>query len=181
MTMEIAVDNKKTLSSFIKTEYDKLIGYVKKYLQDSSDINAEDIVQEVALNIYDKIDINTRIENVAAYFFGALRNKIIDIYRKPKKKVNIDDDTFDFLDSKENDISHQYEVEQMESYQILYDAIDKLNPDQKEILVATEFDKKSFEELSKEWNVPIGTLLSRKHRAINNLQKLLDDFDYYDF
>jgi len=31
----------------------------------------------------------------------------------------------------------------------------------------------TYEELSEEWDVPVGTLLSRKHRALSKLHKIL--------
>ena len=57
----------------------------------------------------------------------------------------------------------------------LYREIDALPPDQKAVLIATEFNGKSFAELSKRWRVPIGTLLARKSRAIARLRQVLSD------
>jgi DNA-directed RNA polymerase specialized sigma24 family protein len=42
-------------------------------------------------------------------------------------------------------------------------------------LIATELKGKSFRDLSEEWGEPIGTLLSRKSRAVKTLKKLLED------
>jgi len=39
--------------------------------------------------------------------------------------------------------------------------------------VATEFDGRSFRELSEEWQVPIGTLLARKSRALQKIRNKL--------
>ena len=52
----------------------------------------------------------------------------------------------------------------------LMDSIEALPKDQKAVLIATEFDDKSFTELSAKWDVPIGTLLARKSRAIARLR-----------
>jgi DNA-directed RNA polymerase specialized sigma24 family protein len=43
------------------------------------------------------------------------------------------------------------------------------------VWIATEIDGYTFRELSKEWGLPMGTLLVRKHRAVAALQKELRD------
>jgi len=57
--------------------------------------------------------------------------------------------------------------------QKLADAMEELKPDQQAVIMETEFEGVSFEDLSERWNVPIGTLLSRKHRAINKLKQII--------
>ncbi len=57
----------------------------------------------------------------------------------------------------------------------MFDTIEELRPDQQDIIIATELEGYTFEELSNEMEVPIGTLLSRKHRAIAKLQKLMNE------
>jgi RNA polymerase sigma-70 factor (ECF subfamily) len=54
-------------------------------------------------------------------------------------------------------------------------AIEKLKPEQQEVIIATEFEGYTFEELSEKTGVPIGTLLSRKHRAMAKLYNMLTD------
>jgi len=39
--------------------------------------------------------------------------------------------------------------------------------------MATEFENRTYEELSEEWDVPLGTLLSRRHRALSKLNKII--------
>lgn len=56
----------------------------------------------------------------------------------------------------------------------MFQSIELLKPDQRAIIFETEFEGTSFEELSERWNVPIGTLLSRKHRAIVKLKELMN-------
>ena len=56
---------------------------------------------------------------------------------------------------------------------MLREAIAQLRPDEQAVIIATEFEERSYEELSDEWEIPIGTLLSRKHRALSKLHKIL--------
>jgi len=173
-------ENKKTLEQFFAREYNKLINYVHIYLSDKYfNVDAEDIIQDVALNIYSKLDINAPIENLAGYFFRALRNKIIDYQRKPRFNVsleNIKDENDENLLLKtvpDNSIETEDFGRNEELQKKLMMAIEKLKPDQQAIIIETEFEGHTFEELSNRWNIPVGTLLSRKHRAMNKLQKML--------
>jgi len=40
-------------------------------------------------------------------------------------------------------------------------------------VIATEFDGRSFRELSEAWEIPIGTLLARKSRALRKVKDAL--------
>jgi len=168
-----------TVKKFFSVEYDKLINYVNKFFNEKYYTeDAEDIIQDVAVNILTKLDINETFENLAGYVYRSIKNKIIDIYRKPKNKVSIDNYE---MENDYNYILTQFFVEQNidfdepDKWELVEYAINKLNKEQKEIIIETEFNGKSFKELSKEWNISTGTLLSRKHRAIANIQKILQE------
>ncbi len=64
-------------------------------------------------------------------------------------------------------------MDREEAREALFDAIDDLPPAQREVLVATELEGRSFKDLAEEWKTPIGTLLARKHRAMIALRETL--------
>ena len=55
----------------------------------------------------------------------------------------------------------------------LFDAVSRLSDEEKAVILANEFDGRPFKELAAEWNVPLGTLLARKSRAVAKLRKQL--------
>ncbi|MCK4639081.1 MAG: RNA polymerase sigma factor, partial [Bacteroidales bacterium] len=147
----------------------------------TANLDAEDIVQDVALNIFTRVDFNSPVENVAGYIYRALRNKIIDIQRKKELPVDSMDKE---EETKEGRIIKQIpdteeevpEIARNEAMQKkMMQAIEKLKPEQQEVIIATDFEGYTFEELSEETGVPIGTLLSRKHRAMAKLYNMLTD------
>jgi RNA polymerase sigma-70 factor (ECF subfamily) len=144
-------------------------------------IDAEDVLHEVAFNVFSKIDFETTIENIAAYFYRSVRNKISDIMRKPKKTFSLS--SFEkggintLLETTQNcDESVEDKLEKTELKEEIHRALQHLSPDYRNILIATEFDMKTLKELSDEWQVPLGTLLSRRHRALAKLQKILENY-----
>jgi RNA polymerase sigma factor (sigma-70 family) len=170
---------KKSIDAFFRAEYNKLINYVRRNMDERFyEASPEDIIQDVALSLLAKLDVNAQIENLAAYIYRSLKNRIIDTKRKTRNNVQIES-----LANKQHEypILHDLteEIESAESNTInftpaqLHDAIDQLKPDEQAIIISTEFEEMTFDELSRKWNIPIGTLLSRKHRALAKLNKLL--------
>lgn len=166
--------------NFIDKEYLKLIQFVRKRIDEGYyNEYAEDIVQDVALNIYNKIDLNTPVENLAGYFYRSLRNRIIDLKRKNKKNVSLEDYSYD--DTGENPIIQKLSEEnidkdttvvEVENDEQLWEAIHQLPAEYREVILATEFEDMTYEQFSDQTKIPIGTLLSRKHRAIAHLTKI---------
>lgn len=176
---------KKRLSEFFLAEYEKLVRYVRRLVDDTADRDAEDIVQDVIVNLFDKADVTIPIENLAAYVYRSLKNKIVDIFRNREKKhhISLDDDVFNGTDGGislaeliQDARSHTAsEEEKKELYAHLYDAIESLGDKEKAVVLATEFQGASFGELSQQWGVPIGTLLARKSRAMRKIKNTMID------
>ena len=170
---------KKTLDKFFRQEYHKLVNFVRKNLEDRFfEASPEDIVQDVVLGLIDKLEMDAQIGNLTAYIYRSVRNRIIDTLKKKQRNISIEN----FTDRKNenyllNTIPDETPSEEKNysniSPEALQQAISQLRPDEQAVIIATEFEDQSFEELSEEWDVPLGTLLSRKHRALSKLQKIL--------
>ena len=148
---------------FFKKEYRKLVNYVQKNMENRyADASPEDIVQDVALNLLDKLNVDAQIENIAAYIYRSLRNKIFDTQQKKRINVSIEDYVNHKNENVLNEtIANEEELEvflsQYEPKQ-LHEAIEKLNEEEKYILKSTHFEGKSFQQLSEElknayWNI----------------------------
>ena len=169
--------NKGTLTRFFSGEYQNLVRYAKRKLDEIARQEAEDIVQDVALSLFDKADISAPIENLSAYVYHALRNRLIDYFRKKKEIVSLDEPIPHTDDLKLSDViySAQYntasETEKMQIAQDLYKLLDSLREDERAIIIATEIEGKTFSELSEKWGAPINTLLSKKFRSLAKIKK----------
>lgn len=146
-----------------------------------ADIDAEDVLHEVAFNVFKKIDFETSIENIAAYLFRSVKNKITDITRKSKKTVSMSlfentNGSNTLLETTKNEEeSIEKEIEKKELFQQLNKALQELPENYRNIIFATEYDGRTIQELANEWGIPLGTLLSRRHRALTRLQKILEN------
>jgi RNA polymerase sigma-70 factor (ECF subfamily) len=172
---------KKRIADFFAKEKNRLVNYVRRWIQDTAERDGEDIVQDVMLNIFDSTDITAPVENLAAYVYRSLYNRAVDMLRKTKRTVSLDtgighEPDRGFLDVLSDIRYDAYSAMQKKELRArIFEAVDRLNPALRAVFIATEFEGQSFRELSDAWDVPIGTLLSRKHRAIQKVKSVLED------
>ncbi len=176
----------KSLRWFISSEYRNIVKYVKRYLNEKYyEVSAEDVVQDVAVNLFSKLDLDEQLENIAAYVYRSVKNKITDVRRKKNNEVPFerftDDEGNEFILNKAAVSSELIfkEIDDSKFYNTINTALSKLNPNQQMVFVATEFEGYTFEELSDELDIPIGTLLSWKHRGVKRLKELIRPDDLY--
>jgi RNA polymerase sigma factor (sigma-70 family) len=144
-------------------------------------MDARDIVREVMLSLIRQSDTGGPVENLAAYTYRSVRNRITDYQAEKAKTVSLDgfsdeDEAFSFremLYDETQDISAK--VERKELLRALAACMDRLDGKQRAVLIATEFHGRSFRELSEAWHEPVGTLLSKKSRAVKALWEMLKD------
>jgi RNA polymerase sigma factor (sigma-70 family) len=173
MTSE--TDNEKQLKAFFNSEYHNLKAYVHSKIENDADRDAEDIIQDVALKIFSRKSV-LPINNIAGFVYYSIKNKIIDIMRKDKKTINIDEDfenqltgfAENFYDNSEQAYSDEMKAE-------LKKAILNLKPHYREIILAIDVEGYSYKEISQETGIPKGTLMSRRHRAISILFQNLEN------
>lgn len=176
----------KGLKAFISSEYQNLVSYVRRYINERyNDFSAEDIVQDVSVNLFSKLDFDEHLENIAGYVYRSIKNKITDFQRKSKREVPFEkftnEEGEEYYSENIQDTPEDFEstINDENFYDRLNKALDQLSPSQRMIFVATEFDGYTFEELSDELNIPIGTLLSWKHRGVKKLKQLIKLDDFY--
>jgi len=180
--METVLGENSKWYAFFTRDGEKLVRFVRSQTRRISEMEAEDIVADVMLNMVSRLEpAGGPVENIAAYVYRAVRNKIVDYERSRAKVTSLDgmadaDGELPLLSmlAAENEEPFAQE-ERAERMHRLTDAIGKLEPRQRAILIATELRGKSFRELSEAWGEPIGTLLSRKSRAVKTLRTILSD------
>jgi RNA polymerase sigma factor (sigma-70 family) len=176
-----AVRQRKRIADFFKKEKDRLVNYVRRRAQDTAQRDGEDVVQDVMLNLFDSTDVTAPIENLAAYVYRSLYNRVVDILRKPRRTLSLDAEIDHETDRSFRDVllDIRYdafsEMQKKELRARIFEAVDLLNPALRAVFIATEFEGRTFRELSEIWEEPIGTLLSRKRRAVQKVKSALKD------
>lgn len=171
-------DREQALIEKVLDERDKFLAYIKRKLTDISDMDAEDIVADMVFNLYNKVSLEHQVENILAYAYRSVRNRLIDYRRRAKAAVPLDRaDISSGLALSEVIPDPRANTEKIllnaELRKQLYAALMELSPKQRAVWVATEMEGYTFQELAARWGEPVGTLLSRKSRATKTLQAKL--------
>jgi RNA polymerase sigma factor (sigma-70 family) len=173
----MAPSEKHRLAEFFRNEYLKLLGFVRRRVDDITAQDAEDFVHDVAVQLFDKADITAPIEHLSAYVYRSLQNRIADYFRR-RRPLPIQNDsgpgnappTLDRV-VEASGYDSAPGIRKVEIAHDLYRLLDGLTDDEKRLIIATDIQGNTFSQLSKMWNVPVNTLLSRKSRALNKLQR----------
>ncbi|OEJ99329.1 RNA polymerase subunit sigma-24 [Flavivirga aquatica] len=168
-------NNKEKLNDFFKEEYHSLKAYVNSKLKASINRDAEDIIQDVALKLFSGADRYSPINNVAGFVYHSIKNKIIDIMRMNRSVINYKDQNETKLiefteliyDKSDSNYSEQLKDE-------LKKSILSLKPNYRDVIIAIDFEGYTYKDISLETGIPLGTLMSRRHRAISLLYKKLE-------
>ena len=148
---------------------DALYNYALKMTGSPDD--ADDLVQETylkAFRFFDKFEQGT---NSKAWMFRILKNSYINDYRKIKKepnKVDYEDIQNFYENIKSTDVKAQH-VEEDSFSKLLDDdltgAITNLPEDFRTVIILSDIEGFTYEEIADFIDCPVGTVRSRLHRA----------------
>jgi RNA polymerase sigma factor (sigma-70 family) len=164
------------LKKIYSLESDKMLSYIKKRFGRQFDgYDALDLLQDTFDSLIEKTDVLKPIDNLTAYVYKTLRNKIIDLFRK--RKLDYDHEV-----NVEEIVLEQSALDQLlqqELLELVMLAINELPETQRNIFIQTEIEDKTFKQISTETGISINTLLSQKRYAIKNLKRklLVDEQD----
>jgi RNA polymerase sigma factor (sigma-70 family) len=170
-----------TIQQAVKIYRKRLFDFIRLRVKETAD--AEDILQDVFVELTNTYRVLQPVEQMAAWLFRVARNKITDRYRKKKPVLfedlvpYIENDSEDrsFIEEilgAENDAGFNHFDNEMIREAILH-ALEELPAEQREIFIRHEIDQQSFKEISEELGITMNTLLSRKHYAVKFLRKKL--------
>ena len=157
------------------SELFKLVGpRIKGYLMKlgSSDVAAEDILQEVMLTVWRKSETFDRSKAaVSTWLFTIARNKRIDMLRK---EIRPQLDPLDPMLSPNQEAAADDIYGSNQEAMKISKAIEQLPTDQAVLIKMTYYEDKSHSIIADELKIPLGTVKSRIRLASTRLRKLLE-------
>ncbi len=161
----------------------KFLGFIRQRVRSQEE--AEDILQDVFTNILAAAaKVTSPIENISSWVYTAVRNRIIDSYRKKRAEVFSEMQTpgqvEEGIDNFENfisDLTASPEISMMRQsiWTAVQAGLEELPDEQRDVFVKNEFEGVSFREMSEQTGVNINTLLARKRYAVLHLRDRLQD------
>ena len=153
---------------------DRLINFVFRFV--GSFEEAEDIVQDTFVKLYQKKDYYRPISAFSTWIFTIASNLAKTELRKRKRRkvsylsqIGIEEKDFDIPveDTTDEETVGEYTESQIQ------DAIQSLQLHFRTALILRDIEELSYEEISKILDVPLGTIKSRINRARLQLQEKL--------
>ena len=141
--------------------------------------DAQDLVQDVLLKLHGQRDRLAEVDAVATWLARVMYNQFIDNLRRYKSRrmalvddpvVSADPDQAPAVEASTEDL-----VEGEFTIKRVMDALDQLSDDHQLVIKLHDVEGYTLTEMVEITGIPIGTLKSRRQRARERLQDLLDD------
>lgn len=144
--------------------------------------DADDLVQETFLKAFRFLDKFEKGTNCKAWLFRILKNSYINDYRKQTKEPDKVDyeDVQNFYENIKSDQVEMRHYEQDAFTNLLDDeissAITDLPEDFRTVIILSDIEGFTYEEIADFVDIPVGTVRSRLHRARKMLYAQLYDY-----
>lgn len=151
----------KEFDAYFRKLYLPLGMYALKIVEDAQE--AEDIVEDAFMKVWQRIENGYNIENFQAYMYRSVRNECISFLRHKKEFVEfenipeIDDET---IDTSERDAK-------------IWKAIEELPEKCREIFLLSKRDGLSNEEIAIEMGISVKTVKNQMTKAFSRLREAL--------
>jgi RNA polymerase sigma factor (sigma-70 family) len=176
---QVTAEQDQWIARAMEKDGSRLRNYIRKHVVDLE--AAEDILQEVFVELVEAYRLVKPIEQVSGWLFRVAKNRIIDRFRGRRleslsqDRYGEDDDVAvsleDLLPSPDSGPEAAY------ARSVLLDEVDEalreMPEEQRSVFIAHEWEGYSFKELAAETGVSVNTLLSRKRYAVLHLRRRL--------
>lgn len=159
---------------------DILYNYALRMTGNSDD--ADDLVQESYLKAFRFWDKYEKGTNIRAWLFRIMKNTYINNYRRETKepdKVNYDD-IANFYNTIRDHFTDENDLQEKIYGGLLEDevtnAIESIPEDFRTVIILSDIEGLSYEEIAEFVDCPIGTVRSRLHRGRKMLQTTLSNY-----
>lgn len=156
-----------SLIPLFETYHVKIYNFFLRFMR--CEATAEDLTQNVFSRIIQYKDSYNEQKPFRAWIYQIARNVNHDHFKK-RKEFNISD-----RDSNvpiENLEESKIDFDKDQRHQTLKEALELLNPDEREILELSRFQDLKYEEISQITGSSIGAVKVKVHRAVNKLRKI---------
>lgn len=157
----------------------RLRNFIRRRVPDPADV--DDILQEVYYELVEANRLLMPIEHVTGWLYQVARNRITDLFRRRKPQASSDavdqGEKGDSLRIEDLLPSPEAGPDALYIRNMLLDelglALAELPKEQRDVFIASEFEGRSFKDLSAATGVSVNTLLSRKRYAVLHLRERL--------
>ena len=138
---------------------------------------AEDLVQELAVKVFQRLDEMRTIEKLHPWLVTIMYRMFVDDFRRHKNSPLMlvgDEQLQALVNHPDQGIEFHDEVDAKQLKTLLKVALGRLDPDLRATLILFELEGFSLKEVADIQGLEVGTVKSRLHRAKEKLKNSLD-------
>ena len=143
--------------------------------------DAEDLVQDVVVKLFPKLDDLEQIQQLQPWLNRVLYRHFIDLTRKQSSQREISASTLVDAESQTGFMESLGEtspdasagIDRVRIKTIVNDLLSSLPPDQRTLILLHDADGWRQEDISSVLNLPVGTIKSRLHRCRSSMRERL--------
>ena len=154
-------------SQLVDTYGRRLYGYFYR-LSGNTDIS-DDLLSELFVKLVEKIN-TFKNGNFESWLFKIASNIFYDYLRDKQRQKKLIEGRGELLESQ----AHQGKYPRDEKFDKLQGQLGKLEADTRELIIMRFYSQLSFKEIAAIRSEPIGSTLSRLHRGLKKLRKLME-------
>lgn len=143
--------------------YSHALAYTKKQ------VAAQEITQDIFLNIWHKRLRLPEVTNFSNYLFIAGKHQIISFMRQNLEETQCLEDAF----FQETTLQPDLQLNYKEAYESLLTAIEKLPPARRQVFKMSRLEGLSYEEISQKLNISRNTIKEHIVKSLNFLRQSL--------
>jgi RNA polymerase sigma-70 factor (ECF subfamily) len=164
-------DSEQTIKQLFDEYFHQLTLHAFHYVNDYG--QAEEIVQDVFVKIWQNFDQIRQMNDLKAYLFKSVQNSSLNFMKHIQVRKKFIDDS-EFLNaSKEN--SHEETITEEETKKRVHQAVNKLPDNWKEAFILSKYNKLKYHEIAEDMNISQKTVEKYISKALKNLRLELKD------
>ena len=147
-------------------------------------VSDKELAKELTIEAFGKAfnKLNTYTSNFAfsTWLFTIAKNNCIDYLRKKKlptisidSTIEHDEGTTSSIDIPDQQLTPDNSLIRSQRIQILRSIVEQLQPNYRQLVKLRYFKEYSYEEISEELSIPLGTVKAQLHRSREKLFKIL--------
>lgn len=164
------VSSKDAFEVLLEPHMDSL--YRMAYRLTGTHADSEDLIQELFIKLYPKIEDIAQVERLKPWLARVLYNLFVDRKRqKDRSPVQLVEDEQWLEQQVDSSPGPEASLQQNQTVQHLETLLEALNPQQRELILLHDVEGYTLAELETILDTPIGTLKSRLHRTRASLRE----------
>lgn len=170
--LEITAGNEQAFEQVFRKHYTGLCGYATRFVWDPD--QAEEIVQELFYNLWNKRGNLSIEQSIEAYLFRAVRNACLN-YLKHLKVRQQHADTVKKNPSSESSMEGD-PVETLELQNKIDEVVEGLPPERKKIFQLSRYEGLKYKEIADHLGLSVKTVEAQMGKALKTLRENLADY-----